>query len=249
MPWLNEAVALRREHTVHTARTLMLAELSSLLAACPSGATANEYFKAITEDNVLDKATRTSRLETAKRLRSLYALDRAYAPFRVMHDLWDEDTPGQPLLALLCAASRDPVLRLSAAAVLPLTVGTEATGESVVRIVSAAYPSRYGEKTLAAIGRNCLSSWTQSGHLTSRQRQKFRVRVQPTPGSVTLAIVLGQLSGVSGIGLLDTFWMRLLDARPTDAYEYLMDAARRGWLSYVRAGDVVHIAASARWLA
>lgn len=47
---------------------------------------------------------------------------------------------------------------------------------------------------LSAIARNASSSWTQSGHLTGRQK---KIRTQPivTVGSVAYALALGYLEG------------------------------------------------------
>ena len=59
----------------HTSRTMMLAELTDLLAAEPGAKSREEYAAAIIEDNVLGKQTTATRRLTNQRLGELYGLD------------------------------------------------------------------------------------------------------------------------------------------------------------------------------
>src|SRR5262245_25249169 len=98
----------------HTSRTIMLRELRALLTACPLDADVPEYRKAILEANVLAKKSESTRLRSLRYLKELYALDRQSVLFRALRDLWDSDLDAQPLLAMLCALARDPLLRATA---------------------------------------------------------------------------------------------------------------------------------------
>ena len=99
---------------MHTSRTMMLAELVDLLAALPRSATRDDYRSAIVEHNVLGKSTNASRRLTNQRLGELYGLDPAIPVFRVLRRLWDLDEDGRPLVAMMCALTRDPLLRARA---------------------------------------------------------------------------------------------------------------------------------------
>src|SRR6266852_1914533 len=107
----------------HSSRTMMLAEIRLLLAACQSSANLEEHRSAIVDENVLLKKTAATRKATFKWLRELYALDRKIPIFRALRDLWDEDTQAQPLLALLSAVARDTLLRSTAERILAIPVG------------------------------------------------------------------------------------------------------------------------------
>ena len=97
----------------YTSRTMMLVELSDLLAALPANATREDYAEAIIEDNVLGKQTAATRRLSNQRLGELYGLSKSIPVFRVMRRLWDSDEQGRPLIAFLCALARDPLLRAS----------------------------------------------------------------------------------------------------------------------------------------
>src|SRR5438270_12520879 len=57
----------------HISRTMMLAELGAVLANVPQGAAAGDYGEAILERNILGKTTDSTRRESLRRLRELYA--------------------------------------------------------------------------------------------------------------------------------------------------------------------------------
>jgi hypothetical protein len=101
----------------HGSRTIILMELRLLLAACSAAATLQEYRSAIVEDNILLKGTVATRRESFRRLRELYALNGDALLFRALRELWT-DREAQPLLALLCACARDPLLRATAETIL-----------------------------------------------------------------------------------------------------------------------------------
>src|SRR4051812_284428 len=59
----------------HTSRTMMLAELRTLLASTLEEATRDHYRHAVLEDNVLGKRSTSSRQRSFRYLRELYGLD------------------------------------------------------------------------------------------------------------------------------------------------------------------------------
>ena len=218
----------------------MLAELRALFSTVPASAPLSEYRAAIVEDNALLKPSAATRRSTAKRLTELYSLDPGVPVFRLLRTLWDWGDAGRPLLACLCANARDPLLRATAPAVLPLPAGSPIAPTDFAMAVGEDQPGRYNPTTLAALSRNASSSWTQSGHLRGKRR-KIRARAEATPASVVYALGLGYLSGIRGAFLFDTFWIALLDA-PTEQVDALaFEAGRRGWLQYRRIGQVVEL--------
>jgi hypothetical protein len=141
---------------------------------------------------------------------------------------------------MLCALARDPLLRVSASAVLPLKTGDELSRQELTRALHAAGSDRWNDDTLDKIARNVSSSWTQSGHLRGRVR-KVRQRVKPSPIVVAYAVVLGYLEGVRGNQLFRTQWAKCLDVTPDELIQLAKDAKRFGLLDLKQAGDVVEV--------
>jgi hypothetical protein len=89
---------------VHDSRTMMLADLRTLLETCPPEAGLDQYRSAVVDDNILHKGSYAGRTGTFRRLLRLYAFDRQVILFRALRDLWDDDASAQPLLAALTGA-------------------------------------------------------------------------------------------------------------------------------------------------
>ena len=218
----------------------MLAELGDLFNAVPPNGVRADYATAIVDENALGKATIATRRWTNQRLGELYALDPRRPIFRVLRRLWLVDVPGRPLLAMLCALARDPLLRSTAPAVLALPAGAELVRSSFVDEIRQAVNSRLNEAVLDKVARNAASSWAQSGHLHGRMR-KMRTRVVPTPGSLAMALWLGALEGLGGQALLDCYWTRVLDRTGDALLPVAFDAKQLGLIHARAGGGVVEI--------
>ena len=224
----------------HGTRTIMLAELAELLAATTPDAPRTTHAEAVIEQNVLGKATATTRRTTNQRLGELYALDPRVPLFRVVRRVWDVDVPGRPLIALLCALARDPLLRTTAQPVLATPVGAELVRATLLDAMRAAVGARMNPAVLDKVARNAASSWAQSGHLEGRMR-KIRRRVAPTPGAVALALWLGALEGLAGEALLRCRWIRVFDVTPGELMAPMLRAKQLGLIHVRFGGDVVEI--------
>ncbi len=228
----------------HTARTIMLSELSRLLAVVPTDAERQDYATAIIEANVLGKQTLATCRLTNQRLGELYGLDPALPIFRVLRRLWSLDEEGRPLLAMLCALARDPLLRTTAHGVLSLPYGGELVRTEHLETIREAAGDRLNDATLDKVARNTASSWTQSGHLEGRVR-KVRRRVRPTVGPLSMALWLGSLEGRGGIALLSSPWCTVLDARGEALTPLVLNARQAGLVQARIGGGVVEIDARA----
>ena len=226
---------------VHTARTMMLAELSALLSFVGvADATRADYLEAIQTANCLGKRSGKTRTLTFRHLADLYALDPSLLVFRALRFFWQRDMDGQPLLAALCAYARDPMLRATAPFILGFQEGATITRESMEELIDAQEPGRFSKATLKSTAQNINSSWTQSGHLAGRAR-KVRARAVATPGAVAFALLLGYVSGLRGESLLKSDFTRILDCSYEKTIELAEDASRRGWISLKRVGQVVEV--------
>jgi hypothetical protein len=224
----------------HSSRTIMVPAVSQLFAASSAGTPYEELRRLVLKENVLQKSSMAGRAETFRRLRELYALDPAMPVYRALRYFWPFSPQEQPLLAMLCALARDPVLRASAAAVLGTPHGSPMPKAAMEAHLAAAFPNRYSAEVLAGMTRRLLSSWTQSGHLAGRSR-KVSAAPKTGPASVAYALLLGHLQGVRGGLLFETPWVAALDVPVEKAHEFAQDASRRGWIDYRRAGNVIDI--------
>jgi hypothetical protein len=221
----------------HTARTIMLAELTAVLAAVPPTGQRQDYVEAVVEGNCLRKPTTSTRRRTLKYLIEVYGLDPEIASFRVLRRLWDTDPASHPLLALLAALARDRLMVATARAILPLADGIEMPRKSMAEQLRATVGERLSDATLDKVIRNAASSWSQAGHLSGRTF-KVRRRVQPTPAAVAFALYLGTALGLRGEELLTSGWIKALDCTPSQALELAIEAKRLGLLDLRVAGDV-----------
>jgi hypothetical protein len=224
----------------HTSRTMMLNELRTTLADTPADATRTAYVAAIVDDNCLSKPTSATRVLSAQRLSEIYALDPDVPLFRVMRNLWQIDERGQPLLALLVALARDPLLAATAPAVVPLKAREEFARGPMRQALRDAVGDRLNDATLDKVARNAASSWSQAGHLTGRTF-KLRQQVQPTFATVALALLLAHTCGRRGEALLESDWLKAIDCQPSQARTLAIDAKRHGLIDLRMVGEVIDI--------
>jgi hypothetical protein len=207
----------------------MLSELKSVLDHNASDSDRAGYKLSVVEDNCLGKPTASTRRLSFQRLSELYALDPQVTLFRLLRRLWPMDADSQPLLAIMVALARDPLLRSSAPVVVNLKVGDEfsrADTEAALRICT---DGRLNDSILAKVVRNCASSWAQAGHLKGRTF-KHRQPIKPHFVSVTMALAIGYIAGFRGEALFSSPWMRVLDLDPAAARNYALEAKRAGLL-------------------
>ncbi len=225
----------------HSARTMMLDELRALLSfADDSYAPREAYVNGIDIDNCLGKRSAKTRKITARHLIELYALDPNITLFRSLLFFWNRDEAGKPLLALICAYARDPLLRMSAPYVLVLEPGERVSREALEQFLDWEQPGRFSKATLKSTAQNINSTWTQSGHLIGKVK-KLRTRANATAGSTAYALFLGYLEGIRGEGLFSSEYAKLLDCSADRAIELAEEASRRGWIVMKRVGKVIEV--------
>lgn len=220
----------------------MLDELSQLMASVPSELRGVGRFRTAVEvENRLNKRSAKTRALTLRHLVDLYGLDPEQLVFRGLSDFWGRDEPARPLLALTAGVARDALLAQTAPEILKFGLGTTVTREAVESIIEAHNPGRFSAATRKSVAQNINSTLTQSGHLEGRANKRRR-QAEPSAGSVAYALLLGFASGVRGNELFRTQFMQLQDVAPERAMELAEDAARKGWITFKRIGDVMEAA-------
>ena len=242
-PSLVAAGASNEPAGTHTSRTMMFDELDALLYGTPRDASYDDYSTAIIEDNILGKRTLATRGKSLRHLRELYALRGSVPLFGALRLLWHEDAGARPLLALMCAVARDPLVRCGVELIRETRIGTELASEDFTSAVQSAFPERFSPGVRDRIGRNLASTWTQSGHLVAagKSAAKVRSRVTVTSMAATYALYLGHLDGKAGPALLEGTWADILDADSAVMRAMAETAARGSWLELAASGGMLQI--------
>ena len=224
----------------HISRTMMLAELETVLNSVPLGSSVGAYQDAIVVRNILAKATESTRRESLRRLRELYALDESVAIFALLRKLNAIDHGSLSLLALQVAWARDPLFRATTPPIIEASEGERIETAILAQAVDAAFPGQYSELNRNKVARNAASSWTQAGHLAGRAK-KIRCRIVPPVASVAMALFLGEMCGYHGASVFSNPWCRLLDLNADQARTRGFEAHRAGFLNLRAVGEVVEL--------
>jgi hypothetical protein len=225
---------------VHTARTLMLEELTRLLEHTKPETSRRGYRAEVVDFNALGKPTHKSRVLTCGHLTELYGLDPAIPMFRVFRKLWTLDEQARPVLTLTLALARDPLLRLSESFILGKAVGQSVRREEVEEVIETAEPNRFSPATIKSMAQNLNSSWKQAGFLSGRAK-KLRTKPNITPTNMTYALFLSHLEGFSGQQLFTSRWMNLLCSSPREQEALANSASHRSQIVFLNAGGVKEV--------
>lgn len=244
----NEAAGLRLTGGGgHQSKTMMLSELTTILAVSEVRGL-NETISAILSENLLGKSSTAAASSALKNLFSLYGLKAPPAITRAMMRLWAGDANSHPILAVLCALARDPILRDTALPVLSAPIGQRFGAKELTEILTDKYADRFSFATLRSLGQNCAATWTQSGHLAGRMT-KVRTQVEATPEAAALSALIAQAAGFGGPTVLTSPWMAVLDASPEEQLGLLRRAQGRGLVRVRHAGAVFELQISPELMA
>lgn len=225
----------------HTARTMMLEELTTLLDYVGVVDVSKEiYIAAIEDENCLAKPSGKARILTGRHLSALYTLDPQITLFRALLFFWARDDASRPLLALLCSYARDEVLRDSAQLIRDTSEDELLRREQMEALFDKKFPGRFSPATLKSVAQNVNGSWTRSGHLRGRTK-KYRTKPHVSAGAVAYALFIAYLCGFRGLNLFSCEYVKLLDCGRDRAIELAEEASRRGWIIFKSIGDVVEV--------
>lgn len=224
----------------HAARTMMLGDLQVLFSQVSAQADRHAYQQAIVTDNVLAKPTKKARELAHRHLASLYGLDTTHPLFRALRRLWPSDQAAQPVLALLVAIARDPLLRNTQDFLTAKTLGALVARTEVEDLLEKHCPDRFSSASLKSFAQNISGTWTAAGFLSGRTR-KHRVQPVIRLENVVLSLFLGHLQGRSGQRLFNTRWMQLLGISQDEAEALAKTAFHRGYLVFRDAGGIQEV--------
>lgn len=224
----------------HSARTMMLAEITELFNGRGVDATFAEYQKDIELFNVLHKPTEKARKLTWRHLIDLYGMNTSTPLFRVFRQLWESDESARPLLACQMALTRDPLLRMSQEKILSLAPGQLLPREDMEQAVDEQCSGRYSKAMLKSLAQNLNGTWTNAGFLEGRIK-KYRKEPNVRPVNVVFALFLGYLQGATGNRLFINEWLNLLGCRQERLLELARQASYSGLINFKHSSEVVDI--------
>ena len=224
----------------HAARTLMYEDIQRLLEHVPPGSGKEAFIRAVVESNLLGKPTRKARELAARHLSALYGLDESVPLFRGFRRHWAAEPAARPMLALLIALARDPLLRGSHEFILGQPIGAVVAREALEHVLARKNPDRFSAASLKSFAQNVNGSWTSAGFLEGRQR---KVRCTPviTPCVVSFALFVAYLEGRSGALLFASSWLGMLALPQAELERLAANAAQLGLLQFKSAGGVTEV--------
>jgi hypothetical protein len=222
----------------HAARSMMFSEISALFRALPLNATRDDFTTAVVENNVLGKATLSSRKNSLSHLIELYGLDRGQALFRVLWDLAHADGDSLAELCLVCAYARDPQLRLSFELIRSLRPGEVLDRVKMEQHLENGFPGRFSPILIESIAQHVNTTWTVAGHLVGRVK-KVRRLPEPRPVSAAYAMFVGYLTGLRGERLLESDYAALVSSNRSQLQAALSLASARRLISLKQAAEIV----------
>ena len=222
----------------HSARSMMLREMSILVGAMPLSVTRDEFANVIVEENILEKPTLSSRKKSHRHLVELYGMDPSKALFRVLWDLGHVDSDSLHQLCLVCSYSRDPQLRQSFELVRTLHLGVVLERVAMEQHLERGFPNRFSAAMKKSMAQNVNTTWTFGGHLTGKAK-KIRRLPEPRPISAAYAMLVGYLTGLRGERLLDSAFASLVASSRSHLISALSLASAKGLLSLKQAAGIV----------
>ncbi|WP_019531410.1 hypothetical protein [Dasania marina] len=224
----------------HSARSMMIAELTTLMAAHPEGATAERFKEDVLTFNLLHKPTSNSRRLTYRHLVDLYGLTDDVCLFRVFRKLWLQAPSAQPVLALQLALCRDPLLRASMPKLMALEPGESITRQDMEALLEQHNPGGYSAASLKSFAQNINGSWTQAGFLLGRAR-KTRSQAPVHAVNVAFALFIASLQGLQGQRGFNSEWCQLLSRDTDQLYQLAHVASLHGYLRFKQSSEVVEV--------
>lgn len=225
---------------VHSARTMMLSELTQLFNGQPADTQIEDYRNDVELANVLHKPTSKARALTWRHLVDLYGMNIKIPLFRIFRQLWESDESARSLLTCQMALTRDPILRISKDKILSLPIGERLMREDMERVFSDQCPDRFSPAMLKSLAQNVNGTWTNAGYLEGRTK-KHRSEPEVRPVNVAFALLLGYLQGASGNRLFTTEWASVLNCRQERLLELARQASYSGFIDFKHSSEVVEV--------
>jgi hypothetical protein len=233
---MNETM-IRKSTTVHTARTIMLSELTKVM----DFSIYNDNYQDIINSNVFGKKSQDGIRQTSKFLNRLYSFGILSPHFKVFKHFWLEcDDYEKPLIGFAFAFKNDYLLQESLSVLANAKIGDKVAIELFMENIEKYHPKRFTDNTLRSVAQNIASSWKQAGFITGKVKN---IRTQPNVSYkvVAFAMLLSFLEGDRGDFIMHGNCVNALCLGETKLRELAVEASKRDYLQYQFAGSVTSI--------
>lgn len=226
--------------TIHTARTIMFAELEKVM----DYSIESDNFQESLDNNVFGKKSADGIKKTSNFLKLLYGFDNQSSQFKAFKYFWKlAENEEKPLITFLYAIGNDYLLEESIPVVADVKLGEKVLIEKVEQDIESHYPNRFSPNTLRSMAQNIASSWKQAGFITGKVKN---IRTQPEISFtvVAFAFFMAYLDGDRGDFILTSKWVKALCLNESKVRELAIEAAKRDFLQYQYGGSVTSISFS-----
>jgi hypothetical protein len=225
-----------------SSRSVMLPELTDLMAIVPSGADIEKIQRLVVDEDVLHKPSAANREKTFSFLRNLYGLNQQFPIYREFTRLCHLSPIDTTVLAGSLAFAREPLLRACADMVLDTAVGKPLGREDFEAWVREYAPGRYSQAMYVSFSHNLYASFFQLGFLSEAAgKTRIRKRREVRPAAVTYAAFIDWLTGLNGITLLTGAFSKTLELTKDEHLNLLSAAGQQGLLRVALAGGVLQL--------
>lgn len=227
---------------VMSSRSIMLPELSALLAIAPRDADVDTFRRLAVDEDALHRASAANRLKTFNKLKRLYALDQAFPIFREFRRLSLMFPAELTTLAGSLAFAREPLLRACAAMVLSTPIAAPLSRASFEAWVREHHAGQFSQTMYRSFSHNLYASFFQLGYLgAAAGKCRLRQRIATGPASAAYAAFLDWLLGLNGLSLLQGKHSHTLELAKVEHLAALSAAGQLGLMKVGLAGGVLHL--------
>lgn len=227
---------------VLSSRSVMVPELTALLAVAPHDADIGAFRHLAIDQDAMHKASAANRIKTFGFLRGLYGLRPTLPIFREFRRLSVLSSVDIPLLAGSLALAREPVLRACMEMVLGTAIGKTLGRDDFEAWIREFAPARFSQAMYISFSHNLYASFFQLGYLgeaVGRCRLRKRPTVQPV--SAAYAAFLDWLTGLNGLSILNATYSRALELPKAEHLTLLSSAGQLGLMRVAHAGGVLQL--------
>jgi len=227
---------------VLSSRSVMLPELSALLALAPKRADAACLENLVIQEDVLHKTSALNRRKTFNFLRRLYGLNSEQAVFREFSRLYELFPDEVVSMASCLAFAREPVLRACADFVMNVPIGKSLGREDFERWIREYAPGCYSQTMYISFSHNLYASFYQLGYLGEASgKSRLRKRRDVRSAAVAYAAFLDWVTGLNGLNLLTGQFSRTLELTKEEHLSRLSAAGQLDLMRVAHAGGILHL--------
>jgi hypothetical protein len=230
------------EGGVLSSRSVMLPELTNLMAIAPFEADVATLRRLVVDEDALHKPSAANRTKTFSFLRRLYGLNPQLPIYREFTRLCHLSAAETTALAGSLAFAREPLLRACADMVSGTPVGKPLGREDFEAWTREYAPGRYSETMYVSFSHNLYASFFQLGFLSEAAgKTRIRKRRDLRPASVAYAAFLDWLAGLNGLSLLTGAFSKTLELAKDEHLSLLSAAGQQGLMRVAHAGGVLQL--------